>query len=52
MKRMTWLVLLAAAALATTASGQAPAQTYPNGTIKIDGKTHFRCKMPAAAKRG
>jgi len=24
----------------------------PNGTIKIDGKTHFRCKMPAAAKRG
>ena len=24
----------------------------PNGTIKIDGKTRFRCKMPAAAKRG
>ena len=35
MKRMTWLVLLAAAMLTTTASGPAPAQSYPNGTIKI-----------------
>src|SRR5437870_11114260 len=35
MKRMTWLVLLVAAMLTTTASGPAPAQTYPNGTIKI-----------------
>src|SRR5437764_12040086 len=34
MRRMTWLVLLAAAAF-FTASGPAPAQTYPNGTIKI-----------------
>jgi tripartite-type tricarboxylate transporter receptor subunit TctC len=35
MKRTTWLVLLAAAMFATTASGPAQAQTYPNGTIKI-----------------
>jgi tripartite-type tricarboxylate transporter receptor subunit TctC len=35
MKRMTWLVPLAAALLGITAGGPAPAQTYPNGTIKI-----------------
>ena len=35
MKRMTWLVLLAAAIAAAPPVGRAPAQTYPNGTIKI-----------------
>ena len=35
MKRMTWLVPLAAALLGITAGGPALAQTYPNGTIKV-----------------
>jgi tripartite-type tricarboxylate transporter receptor subunit TctC len=35
MTRMTGLVLLAAAIIATATGGQASAQSYPNGTIKI-----------------
>ena len=34
MKRMTWLVVVAAL-LTTTAGEPVPAQSYPNGTIKI-----------------